>query len=172
MVYSKPNLKGLYDKIGITKQLFTRGRFATLDSDYQPMSEAERKKLRESMDEVYGAFLTHVASSRHRKTEEIEPLAQGRVWLGAEARQNGLVDEVGGLNRAVELAKLKAGIPSSELVKIAVYPAKQSLFDKLLSKSMETSIDPRVDALWKKLDLPLWSESGMKKVMPFRVEIE
>ncbi|MCX6620732.1 MAG: S49 family peptidase, partial [Acidobacteria bacterium] len=45
VVYTKPNLRGLYDKIGITRQLFTRGRFATLDSEYQPMSEADRKKL-------------------------------------------------------------------------------------------------------------------------------
>ena len=145
VVFTKPNLHGLYDKIGITKQLFTRGRFAALDSEYQPMSEAERTKLRESMDEVYSSFVGFVAQARKRKPDEIEPLAQGRVWLGSQARANGLVDEVGGLDRALELLKKKAGIPAAERVRLAVYPARQSLLEKLLSRSMQTSVDPRVE---------------------------
>jgi protease-4 len=172
VVYSKPNLKGLYDKIGITKQLLTRGRFADLDSDYPPMNEASRKKLAESMDEVYRAFVGHVSEARKRKVEEIEPLAQGRVWLGAQARANGLVDELGGLDKAMEMVKKRAGIPAAERVRVVSYPAKKTLLEKLLERSMETRIDPRVDELVRSLELPLWSRGGMMKVMPYRIDIE
>ncbi|MCC7497353.1 MAG: signal peptide peptidase SppA [Bryobacterales bacterium] len=172
VIFARPNLRGLYDKIGVTKQLFTRGRFATIDSEYQPLTEAERNKLRESMEEVYANFVGFVAASRNKTAGQIEPLAQGRVWLGSQARANGLVDEVGGLDRAVEVLKKKAGIPASERVRLAVYPARQSLIDRLLAGSMQSSVDPRVEALWKKFDLSLWTEGGLMKVMPYQLEFK
>lgn len=170
VLFAMPNLRGLYDKIGISKQLFTRGRFAAIDSEYQPMSDAERAKLRQGLEEVYTSFVGFVAQSRKKAPGQIEPLAQGRVWLGSQALSNGLVDAVGGLDRALELVKKKAGIPAAEHVRLAVYPARQSLFDRLLSRSMQSSIDPRVEALWKKFDLSLWTGSGLMKMMPYRIE--
>ncbi|MCX6622127.1 MAG: hypothetical protein NTY38_13880, partial [Acidobacteria bacterium] len=64
----------------------------------------------------------------------------------------------------------RAGIPSTERVRIAMYPARQSFFEKLLSRSMQNSVDPRIEALWKQLDLPLWSQGGMMQVMPYRID--
>jgi len=105
VIFAKINLKGLYDKIGITKQPLSRGKMADIDSDYQPSHPAEQAKLRDHVDQIYQGFLKRVADGRRKKVTEIEPLAQGRVWLGMEAKGNGLVDELGGLDKAVELIR-------------------------------------------------------------------
>ena len=89
VVYGKPDLHGLYDKLGITKEMLTRGRFADLDSDYKPLDEAGLAKLREGIDESYRQFVTKVAEARHRTFAQIEPVAQGRVWLGSQAKATG-----------------------------------------------------------------------------------
>jgi protease-4 len=103
VVFGKANLHGLYDKLGVNKELLSRGRFADIDSDYQPLSPAGRDKLRSAMDDNYHSFVTKVAEARRRKFDQIEPLAQGRVWLGSQAKANGLIDELGGLDRALDM---------------------------------------------------------------------
>src|ERR1700679_347085 len=79
VVFGKPNLHGLYDKIGITKDFVSRGKFALIDSDYQSLTEAERMKLREGIDSDYQDFVGKVAAARKKPVSVIEPLAQGRV---------------------------------------------------------------------------------------------
>ena len=137
--YGKVNLRGFYDKIGVQKETLKRGQFADIDSDYEPMNDATRKKLREGIEEIYGTFVGLVAESRKKKFEEIDEIAQGRVWLGAQGKGNGLVDELGGIDKAIELVKLKAKIPASENVKIVVFPPKKSLFLSLPSSSSHWS---------------------------------
>src|SRR5436190_3832418 len=105
VVFGKPNLHGLYDKLGITKDAIERGKHAGIDSDYTPLTPEERETLRAGIDESYQDFVGKVASARHRKFEEIEPLAQGRVWLGSQAKERGLVDEIGGIDKAIEMVK-------------------------------------------------------------------
>ncbi len=78
------------------EQLLTRGRYADIDSDYVPLSDAERQKLTGQIDAFYRAFVSRVADGRKKPFDQIEPLAQGRVWLGAQAKENGLVDQLGG----------------------------------------------------------------------------
>src|SRR5262249_10827011 len=97
VVFGKPNLHGLYDKLGITLDTLTRGRYADIDSEYHPLSLAARAKLREGIDASYRAFVSKVAEARKRPYAQVEPLAQGRVWLGSQARERGLVDELGGI---------------------------------------------------------------------------
>src|SRR6266852_3717547 len=70
VVFGKANLHGLYDKLGVTKDLLSRGRFADIDSDYQPLSAAGRDKLRSAMDDNYRSFVTKVATARRRKFED------------------------------------------------------------------------------------------------------
>ncbi|MDQ1474078.1 MAG: protease, partial [Bryobacterales bacterium] len=101
VVFGKPNLHGLYDKVGISKDAVSRGRFALIESDYEPLTEAGRQKLREGIDASYQDFVSKVATARKKKVSEIEPVAQGRVWLGDQAKANGLVDELGGIDRAL-----------------------------------------------------------------------
>ena len=122
VIYGKANFKGLYSKIGLSKDVLKRGRFADIDSEAQPLTPEARAKLRESIAFIYEGFLKRVGSGRHRKPSEIEPLAQGRVWIGADAKRNGLVDELGGLDRAVELLKKRAGLTADENVRLIPYP--------------------------------------------------
>src|SRR5439155_6403564 len=77
VVFGKPNLHGFYDKLGVTMDTLTRGRFADVDSTYHPLSPAGREKLAEGIDATYRSFVSKVAEARKRPYGEIEPLAQG-----------------------------------------------------------------------------------------------
>src|SRR5215471_18452797 len=82
VVFGKPNLRGLYEKVGVSKDAIERGKHAGIDSDYTPLTAEERQLLRIGIDESYEDFVKKVAVARRRKFDEIEPIAQGRVWLG------------------------------------------------------------------------------------------
>lgn len=180
VVFGKPNLHGLYDKVGVTKDYLSRGRFALIDSDYQSLNDAERQKLREGIDAAYADFVGKVAAGRHRTVAQIEPIAQGRVWLGDQAKSNGLVDELGGIDRAIQLAKQKANIPSTAPVNLVLYPAKRSIFDLLMHSGGDA--DAQADALlshagleplraaWHDPRLRIWMRGGMLRMMPYAIE--
>src|SRR6185295_17037229 len=82
----KFSLHGLYDKIGISKEILLRGRHADVFSTYQPWSDEERARIRELMESFYRDFVTKVAQGRHKSFDDIHAIAQGRVWTGAEAQ--------------------------------------------------------------------------------------
>ena len=155
----------------IQKETLKRGRFADIDSDYQPLSDAGREKLRESIGSVYRGFLVRVGEARKRKPEEIDALGQGRVWMGAQARERGLVDELGGLDRAIALVRAKARIPAEERIRLAPYPPKRWLIDMLLARSMESAVDARLRELLGGFDLRLWSRGGILRVMPYSITV-
>jgi protease-4 len=170
--YGKVNLRGLYDKLGIKKQLLARGRYATIDSDYEPLSQAARRKLREGVDDNYRVFVEKVASARKRRFDQVEPLAQGRVWTGAQAKRNGLVDEIGGLDRAIELVRGKAGIARGESVALVVFPAKRSLLDRLLSRSSQASTPPWLQAILETWPVTAFARGGYLRMMPYSLEVK
>jgi protease-4 len=166
VVFGKPNLHGLYDKLGVTKDSLERGRFAGIDSDYRDLSPDELAKLKEGIDANYHDFVAKVADARRRPYDTIEPLAQGRVWLGAQAASNGLVDELGGIDRAIELVKKKAHIPASEHVAIVMYPPRRSILDVLFGHSTDTGIESRLRRM-----LP-WTKAGLLRLMPYTVSVQ
>ena len=175
VVFGKPNLHGLYDKLGITKDGISRGRFADIDSDYVPLSDAGRAKLKEGIDDEYRDFIKKVADARHRRFEDIEPVAQGRAWLGSQAKGNGLVDEIGGLDRAIEMVKKKANIAVGERINLVSYPPRRSLFDLVLQKQSqdaETEVELRMAKYLgvKVQGIRPWLHGGMLEILPFRVE--
>lgn len=183
VVFGKPNLHGLYDKLGIDKAILSRGRFAEIDSDYKPLTDEEKAKLRDGIDANYRAFLKKVADSRRRSVDQIEPVAQGRVWLGEQAFDNGLVDELGGIDKAIELVKKKASIPAADTVDLVPYPARRSLFDVLFSPQGEMSLEdeiaaglrlpaPEAAALVKTSHLRSWLRGGYLSVCPWSLSIE
>ncbi len=175
VVYGKVNLRGLYEKLGISKDILTRGKFADIDSDYKPMTEPERRKLRDGIDNTYKVFVGKVAAARKRKFEEVEPLAQGRVWLGSQAKERGLVDELGGIDRAIEILKQKANIGRDEKVSLVPYPARRNILETLFSPGRGVH-DSRIAALLKAWGAKAWAAKalvggGMLKVMPYRIEV-
>ena len=177
VLYGKANLRGLYDKLGVRKEILERGRFADIDSDYRPLGPEGRAKLREGIEAVYASFLARVAEGRKREVDEIRPLAEGRVWLGVQAKENGLVDELGGLDRALELVKEKAGIAPEERVALAPYPGRKTLWEVLLTPEVETLFDARIAAVLPEDLRPfagalrLLGRGGLLRWMPYRLEL-
>ena len=171
VVFGKPNLHGLYDKLGITKEAIQRGKNAGIDSDYTPLSPEERTTLKEGIDESYRDFVGKVAVARHRKFEEIEPLAQGRVWLGSQARPRGLVDETGGLDKAIEMVKQKAKIPAGERVSLMIYPGRRSLLELILKKSQEDMLEAKVAQVVGRMPFHAWLRGGYLRMMPYWFEV-
>jgi len=171
VVFGKPNIRGLYDKLGINKEAIQRGKNAGIDSDYTPLTPEQRAKLREGIDESYRDFVTKVADARHRKFDQIEPLAQGRVWLGSQAKPRDLVDEIGGLDKALEMVKQKAKIPASERVSLTIYPGRRSLLDLVMKKSQEDMMEAKLTQILGGMPFHAWLRGGYLRLMPFWVVV-
>jgi protease-4 len=122
---------GTLDKLGITTGTVQSGKNATTSSPFHQFTPEQRAKVLDYMQGFYDNFVEKAAESRHTTPERIDTVAQGRVWTGQQARQHGLVDELGGLNDAIEIAKQRAKIPADEDVDIVVYPARRSIYDLL-----------------------------------------
>jgi protease-4 len=172
VVFGKPNIHGLYDKLGITKEAIQRGKNAGIDSDYTPLTPEQRVKLQEGIDESYQDFVTKVADARHRKFDQIEPLAQGRVWLGSQAKPRDLVDEIGGLDKAIEMVKRKARIPADERVSLVIYPGRRSLLDLILKKSQEDMMEARLAQVLGHMPFHAWLRGGYLRMMPYWMVVQ
>jgi len=173
VVFGKPNLHGLYDKLGISKDAVQRGKHADIDSDYTALTPEERSKLKDGIDESYREFVTKVASARKRPYADIEPVAQGRVWLGSQAKDHGLVDELGGLDTAVAAVKKKAGIGAGESVTIVTYPEKRTLLEMLMRKSTpEEMLESRVRQVVGTLPVRAWLRGGMLSILPMEISVK
>jgi protease-4 len=171
--FGKVNLKGLFDKIGIATQTLKRGRFSDIDSNTAPLNDEQRAKLRREIETFYKGFVERVAAGRKRPYDKMEPLAQGRVWLGEQAKQNGLVDELGGLDRAIEMVRDKAKISSSEKIVLVTYPPKRTVWDVLFKSTDETSqMESRLRPVIGKLPLRALAHGGILRLMPFTIEVK
>ncbi len=172
VVFGKPNLHGLYDKLGVSEDGITRGRFAEIDSLNRPLTPPELAKLKEGIDSNYHDFVAKVAQARRRPYDQVEPLAQGRVWLGDQAKARGLVDELGGIDRALELVKQKARIPAGENVTVVMYPPKRSLLDVLFGRAQDSMLESRVQRLLKDWPPEVWAHGGLLRMMPYMVKVQ
>lgn len=124
----KALLRGLYDHLGVTKQVVTRGRHAALYSDYVPLGTEERQRLRVAAEFFYTDFVDKVARGRQLTPEAVAAVAEGRVWTGRQAQARGLVDQLGGIERALDEAKTLAGLALDELVAVERYPKPRRLW--------------------------------------------
>jgi protease-4 len=171
--FGKVNLSGLYDKLGIKTQLLTRGRFADIDSETKPLTPDEKDKVQKEIQVFYRGFVDRVAEARKRPYDQVEPLAQGRVWLGAQAKMNGLVDEIGGLDRAVEMIKQRTNIPASEQVTLVTYPPRRTLLEMLLKNSTDnTELESAIKAVAGDLPWRSLAHGGVQRLMPYSLVIK
>lgn len=176
VIFGKVNLKGLYDKLGISAEILKRGANADIDSTLKPMTPEARKKLREGVDFVYDGFLQRVAEGRNRPVSEIAPIAEGRVWLGMDAHSRGLVDELGGFTAALNKLRDNAGFSKDEPLRLVVFPEKKSLFQQLMQRDDEIVETPPFGATQWLLrqsgpGLAPFLAGGMLRSMPYRVEV-
>jgi protease-4 len=135
----KPVMNGFYEWIGISSEYVLRGKNAGMFRETEKFTQEERTKFEDGMKRFYGDFIRKVADGRKRDVEYVDSIAQGRVWTGAQGRERGLVDEFGGLDRAVEVAKELAKIPADKGVRRRIFPAPRNFFQSLLGGSDEES---------------------------------
>ncbi|MEO6223615.1 MAG: signal peptide peptidase SppA [Vicinamibacterales bacterium] len=129
VVTGKFVLEGTLDKLGVGTDSVSDGRFAEIYSPFRPFTPPERAKVEAQMQATYELFVSRVAEGRRSSAEKIDAIARGRVWTGKQARELGLVDELGGLDRAIALAKEHAKLDATKPVTLVVYPQKRSFAD-------------------------------------------
>lgn len=132
-ISGKINMRDFYDKLGITFDHVERGPMATIESDLQDFTPEERARFEENHWNGFNDWLRDVAEHRDMSFEDAEKLAHGRVWTGRQAVANGLVDEIGDLKHAIELAGQLAGIPADEQVTVEHFPKQKGLLESLMS---------------------------------------
>ncbi|PYQ61460.1 MAG: signal peptide peptidase SppA [Acidobacteria bacterium] len=127
--------------LGIGHDTQKRGANADLYSSLQPYTPQQEVRVQQLMNRTYQAFVGHVATGRRMSRSAVEGVASGRVWTGAAAQKIGLVDELGGLDRAVEIARQQAHLGAGETVGLDFYPSPPSWLDLLVERRQ-----PRIPA--------------------------
>ena len=136
VIFGKFNMIKLYEKLGVTSEKITYGKRADLFSTFRKLSPEERDLLKREILWTYDRFTTKVAQGRQMTKTEVNDIGRGRVWTGQQAKDIGLVDELGGLSTALKIAKGRAGIPEEQSVRLVVWPKKTSLFESFFAMSM------------------------------------
>jgi protease IV len=121
----KPVLGEALGRAGVTSDLIQQGSHAAMFSQQRPFSPDEWALVNDWLDHIYADFTGKVAEARGMTQPEVHELARGRVWTGADAVERGLVDELGGLDRATALARTRAGLPAT--AQLRVYPRSRPL---------------------------------------------
>ena len=144
VVGGKPVIKGFYDWIGVTNEYVLRGQNSGMFRETEKFSDSERKKWLEFLGTTYDDFITKVGKGRGKPKEDIDKIGQGRVWTGQQGKERGLVDEYGGLDKAIEVAKQLANIPADKGVQRVILPHPPSFFEQLTSGGGEDDADAKV----------------------------
>jgi protease IV len=129
------------ETLGMTHDPLKRGANADIYSTLTPFSPEQTVKVEGAMQRVYDTFVGHVAAGRKLSRETVHAVAQGRVWTGADAQRRGLVDDLGGFDRAIELAKQAAGLPATQKVPLAFYPERRNWIELFQDRR-----DPELEA--------------------------
>jgi protease-4 len=150
-----PNMTELMnDKLGIHFDTVQTSPHSIALSPFYEVSEAEATMMQKFTDDMYQKFLSRVAEGRGMTIDEVHEVAQGRVWTGRKAQEIGLVDELGGIERALEIAAEMANIESD--YKVKEYPhIKKEVWEELITEMMKgqaasISLSPQEKELWKK----------------------
>src|SRR3954465_503413 len=122
---------GTLQKVGVSEETVKDGANADIFSPFAPFSPNQRDKVQTLIDGFYRNFIERAAQSRHTTPEQIDALGRGRVWTGAQARERGLVDALGGLDVAVRLAQERAGIPAGDEGVLLSYGPRRSLYEAI-----------------------------------------
>ena len=169
VVSGKYSLKGLYDKIGLHKEVLKRGKHADFYSDYGDYPAEEREIIQAQIKEIYEDFIGKVADGRGMTKETVNEIGKGRIWTGKQAKEIGLVDELGGLNLALSIARKKAGLARKKVQLIRL--PQQGVWEQWVEALHTIRLNhSRVN--WK---LPTLAEAVMEHrnflVMPYTVQI-
>ncbi len=148
-------IKGLYDKLGISWDIVQKGDHADMWSDLRHMTDEEKEKFKEEIEWIYKKFVERVSQGRDTTSAYIDSIGKGRIWSGKSAKDIGLIDEIGGILKAIEIAAEKAGIKDAAVV---LYPERTDGFDINMGMGMNLKM------------LELLSEHYLY-IMPYTLEI-
>jgi len=138
-----PNMEKLFsDKLGLNFDMVKTNKLADMGDLTRPFNAAESEIMQNYINNGYKLFVKRCADGRKMTTEAIEKIAEGRVWTGATAKELGLVDELGGLDKALEIAAEKAGVEAYSTI---TYPAKEGMFSSLLNQSKNDYIEGKLE---------------------------
>ena len=144
VISGKYSFKGLYEKLGIHKEILKRGKHADFYTDYGDYPPEEQAIVQKQIQEIYQDFIAKVAGGRTNLTvEEVDKLGQGRIWSGRQAKEHGLVDQLGGLNLAIAIARQRAGLEKQSF-EIIQFPKKTWLSQVFGNLRMPFIAQPRV----------------------------
>lgn len=133
VVAGKPVMRGFYDWLGISNEYVLRGKTAGMFRETEKFSDEERAKFEEWIKTTYyGDFVPKVAKGRGKDPEFVDSVGQGRVWTGAQAKDRSLVDEFGGLDKAIDVAKQLAKIPAEKGVERVILPYPTTFLEQML----------------------------------------
>lgn len=175
VVSMRPYIRNLLRKLGIHSETITRGRFADLNDLTSPIDTERRKRLVSEMEHIYSVFVDRVAEGRHLTSERVNEIGRGRVWTGVQAKQVGLIDELGGFPSAEAAAKQLASIPADQEVEFVFFPRHEGVFGAL-SELVETRTQARIElptflqGVSEALLLP-FEEHSILTLMPERIEL-
>jgi len=171
VISGKISLEGLYEKIGFTTEVIKRGKHADFFTTTRQFTDEEREVVKRQIKEFYDEFVRKVAEGRGLSYEEVDAIGKGRVWTGRQAKGNGLVDELGGMNLALAIAKEKAGIPGDAEVEILPLPKGRRWSDVSLANMF--SLSPDLDSIMEKLkESNLFEDDQILLLMPYEIRIK
>ena len=143
--------KGLFDKLGISWDEVHTSRNAGLWQPFKSFSRSEWDKLQASLDRIYEDFTAKVAKGRKLPKEKVLEIAKGRVWTGLDAKERGLVDELGGFERALELAKEASKIGKDDKIELKLYPKPDSAFAEMMQSMLDEATNAPMEDLYAQL---------------------
>ncbi|XP_039040286.1 serine protease SPPA, chloroplastic [Hibiscus syriacus] len=173
VVTGKFNFGKLYEKIGFNKEVISRGRYAELlAAEQRPLRPDEAELFAKSAQNAYKQFRDKAASSRSMPVEKMEEVAQGRVWAGKDAASRGLVDAIGGLSRAIAIAKHKINIPQDKPVTLVEVSRPSPTLPEVLSGigSSIVGVDRTLKELLQDLTFADGVQARMDGIMFQRLE--
>ena len=170
VLIGKFNFSGLYAMLGMSTDYVSTSPNATIFSSQQSFTPEQQALIQKSLDETYAQFTGGVARGRHMSVEAVDKIAKGRVWSGAEAKKLGLVDELGGLDTAIGVAKQLSDIPPSTPVHIVRYPQPKT-FWQLLVEHEENLSESASGSIRAALQQLLTNSGAIQASMPYRLTI-
>lgn len=174
-----PNINELAANIGINAEQVGTNKNSVDYSFFEPMSDEFRAYVKEGIESTYQTFLTKVSEGRNITIAEADSVAQGRVWSGTEAQELGLVDELGGLDDAIEAAALLADVDSYSVKK---YPKYKSSFERLMEDFGGASIFNKEELIREEIGAEVYGiykevrsameQKGIQARLPFTLTIK
>ncbi|MBM3213098.1 signal peptide peptidase SppA, partial [Candidatus Poribacteria bacterium] len=132
VIAGKFSFYSLYERIGIKKEILKRGENSDIYTSYKPFSEGQQEIVKRQIQEIYDDFVSKVADGRSMPKDAVEKIAQGRVWTGKQAKEKGLVDELGGIHQAISIAKSKAGLKPNQDTEVMILPKPVPIWQRFL----------------------------------------